>query len=107
MKSLISIDEYKSNQSEAIGIKILSYTPLLYKKMGTRNDRPIPIASSFLLKFGASHFLVTASHVVNSGNFTGLGLFFNKTFFNLDGECLYTKSQNIENDKADIMIIKL
>jgi len=107
LKKIATIDKYKYTQSEEIGKKILAYTPLLYKKMGNRKDRPEPIASSFLLKFENSYFLITASHVVPNGNITGLGLFFNSTFFNLDGECLYTKTKNIEDDKLDILIVKL
>lgn len=90
---------------EEISGEILNYTPQLYIY---HERKPIPLASSILVKIHDNYFLITAGHALKDTPPNNIIIYIGNSISRLEGKVKYTDfTDSINNDKIDIAVWKV
>ncbi|HTF20889.1 MAG TPA: hypothetical protein VK658_22600 [Chryseolinea sp.] len=100
---LYSQYEHETQLIFELGRTLYRYTPPIIKVGRTTEF----VASSILLKFNKSKFLVTAAHVIKRIDSRLLRIPFNKQVLCIGGSHIITNAGSIDEDRIDVAVFKL
>jgi hypothetical protein len=109
---IISVDQFVPERTLALGAEMYHYTPPIFcsKNLSSgrlNRTRPMPVASSLLLRRNERYFLVTAAHVFKKHEFDTLGLFHSNDLYYLSGHVRLSSPEKIDDDRIDLAIVEL